>query len=376
MHLFQLDTVARNRHLATVFVVMACLLVAISIDSRTAYAESNEATAIDATFGLEYAVPNGPRNLAAEGPGRIWYTATDADGIGFLEVITDTNSSAVRYRTEFYGFSENSMPYDLVYDDTNGVIWFTLRGMRSLGKIDVATREIDTFLLASIGAAPTGIDVDTIGRPWIAQSNGRISRFDPTTETFEEFLLPDALAATPRMEDLAYQSDRAIWMTMPDGNRVVIYNSLTDRFFDDPTGAPPLNISVDDQGQAWISVYDSSVVGRRVISTSSRWVWFNTPTPEGGPAGITAFTDELGVSQLWFAENKTGSIGRIQFYGTNEVANREKVGPAAPPGNTWGIIHTADGHIWVSDTTRNVIYELAPPYINRLYVARIGTPLP
>jgi hypothetical protein len=91
---------------------------------------------------------------------------------------------------------------------------------------------------------------------------------------------------------------------------------------------------------------------------------------------VTVFTDELGVTQIWLTENKVGSIGRIQLYNTFSVANRERVGPAAPPGNTWGIVHAADGHIWVADSTRNLLYELQPPYIRRLYASIIELSLP
>lgn len=360
--------ISQSRHAIAYPLLTLCLTLLVALQSTPARAESNEITAVTATFGVEYAVPNGPRNLVEEAPGRIWYTATDAGGIGFLEVTSEPDAPVVRYRTEFYGLGEASQPYDLVYD--NGVVWFTLRGIRSLGRIDVTTREIKTYALLSYGAQPTGIDADPTGQIWIAQSNGRISRFDPTTEKFSEFLMPDILAAAPRTEDIVYQNARNIWITMPDANRVVTYDSIRDRFFSTSTNeSAPTTISIDPNGSVWVTAYGGNRVGRFTPTTVSIWVWFDTPSPDSGPAGLLTFKDEAGALQLWLTESNIGSIGRLQIANGFEITNREKVGPNTPAGSTWGIIRTADQHIWVADTGRNLLYELTNPYIHRVYMA-------
>ena len=334
------------------------------------FAESDEITATHKAYGVEYSVPNGPRNLTAEAPGRIWYTGSASDGIGFLEVTSPPGDPNVRYHTEFYGLAQGSEVYDLVY--SNGFVWFTVRGRRSLGKIDVVTREITLYSLLTVGAAPTGIDVDTIGRLWIAQSNGRISRFDPTTETFAEFLLPSKLMKQPYIEDIAYHNDRNIWFTMPNADNVLVYNSITERFFEAPTGEfTPHNIVLDAEGRPWVTAYGSARVGRYTPTTNSIWIWFNTPSPESGPTGLLIFDDPSGVRQVWISESKTGSAGRIEIFNSFEVVNRDKLGLASPAGTPWGIIRAQDEHIWIADTSRNVLYEVAPPYIQQLYMASI-----
>lgn len=370
MRLSNLHAAATRRLVIAIAVLMAALVFIIGFDRSTAYAESNEATAIHSSFGLEYAVPNGPLNLAAEAPGRIWYTSPEAGGIGFLEVMTDTTSSIVRYRTEFYGFGENSLPYDLVYD--RGFVWFTLRGLRALGKIDVATREIEVFTLLTVGAAPTGIDADNIGRLWIAQTNGRISRFDPATETFTEFILPDTLTQAPRIEEIVYQDERNIWFTMPDAQRVVSYSNVREKFFPYATELTPMGLSIDPSGGVWMTAAGSSSVGRFSISTNSIIVWFDAPTPDSGPTGIMTYTDELGVLQLWLTESKSGGLGRLQIVRNFDVVNREKLAPNSPPGSTTGIIRSSDGHIWVADTGRNLLYELTEPFIHRVYLTTVA----
>jgi streptogramin lyase len=363
-----------RRLIFTSLLVVTSIALASGLDSGAVRAETNiihetsEATAIRAAFGNEYAVPNGPRNLVAEGPGRIWYTSTDAGGIGFLEVISEPDDPVVRYRTDFYGMGQRSEPYDLDYH--NGVVWFTLRGIRSLGRIDVATREIKTYLLNSFGAGPTGIDVDPSGMVWIAQNNGRISRFDPTTEKFVEFFLPDFMAETPRIEDIVYQDARNIWFTMPDGNRAGVFDSTRERFFDFPTSENSPSGLFIESGRVWVTANGSNRIGRFTPTTVSVWIWFDTPTPDGGPVGILVFDDAKGIQQVWVTENRAGTIGRLQL-NNFDLLGREKVGPANPPGNTWGIIRASDGHIWVADAGRNLLYELIDPYIRRLYIASV-----
>lgn len=349
--------------------VMATLLTTL-LGALPAAAEGNEATAVQAPFGVEYAVPNGPRNLVEEAPGRIWYTATEAGGIGFLEVISDPDEPVIRYRTDFYGLGEVSEPYDLVYH--NGVVWFTLRGIRSLGRIDTATREIKTYPLLTVGAAPTGIDVAPDGMLWIAQNNGRISRFDPTSEIFTEYIMPDPLAAQPRVEDIVYQNARNVWFTMPDSNLVVAYDTVRDRFFGIATGhLQPMGLTFDSEGSLWVTTYGDSRIGRYTPTTVSLWVWYDTVTPDSGPVGVLAFKNSQNVLDVWVTENKTGTIARMQIVNTFEVVTRERLGPNAPSGNTWGIIRSSDGNIWVADTGRNLLYEIKPPYVHRTYIASV-----
>lgn len=375
MHLsrwhFRLQSHRAASQRATPLRLLALVLVLlIGLSNAPVRAENNEATAVKASFGVEYAVPNGPRNLTEEAPGRIWYTSTDGGGIGLLEVVSDPNEPAVRYRTDFYGLGEKSNPYDIVYD--RGVVWFTLQGLRALGRIDVATREIKTYTLLSVGAAPTGLDVDPSGNLWVGQSNGRISRFDPVTEEFEEFIMSDAQASLPRVEDIIYQNSRAIWFTMPDANVVMTYDPVRDRFFETPTGElQPMGITLDAKGQLWITAAGTSRIGRYTPTTVSIWIWYDTPTPDSGPIGILAFDNMAGSLEVWVTENKTGTIGRLQLMNGFEVVNTEKAGPNTPAGNTWGIIRSSDKHIWVADTGRNLLYELDEPYFHRTYITSV-----
>ena len=323
--------------------------------------EITEATAVVSGSTRIYAVQNGARNVVVEAPGKIWYTAPDAGGIGRVTVIEDADTAVVRYQVEFYGLGDDSRPYDL--DIADGVVWFTLRGVRSLGRLEIATRAIKTYALPTVGSAPTGIDVAPDGQVWIAATNGRLVQFDPTTETFTEHVFPADLAAKPYVEDIVYQTSRFIWFTMPDADTVGVYNSVTGRFFDAPTDYPsPTGLTLDSNGRLWVTAYNSSRIGRYSPTTVGNWFWYNTPSDDAGPAGIVTF--ETGATrEVWFAQSRTGKLGRLRIVSGFTLVDRTTRGLTSAARAPWGLTRASDGHFWVADGGANLLIEILPPYI-------------
>lgn len=333
----------------------------VSVTSQTAL------TARDNGFGMEYAVPSGPRNLIDDSAGRIWFTSPDADGVGVVTLKAGVTDPLVQYQVEFYSFAIGSEPYDI--DFGAGAVWFSLHGANALGRIDINTRDVTFFSLPSADADPTGIEFGNDGHVWIAFNNSRIASFNPVTLTFFEYIFPDTLSATPEVEDIVYQNSRAIWFTMPTANVVGIYNSVTDRFFTVPTGEiGPYGLTLDVNGRPWVTTIDSSRVGRYNPTTVSSWIWYNTPTRNSRPAKVIVF-DSTDRREVWVTESAVGSVGRIQLLNGFEVVKREAVQLATPAGEPWGIILTPDQHIWVADSGRNMLFELSPPYIYNLYLS-------
>jgi streptogramin lyase len=334
-----------------------------------ATAEITEGTAIATASTRIYAVQNGARNLAAEAPGKIWFTATDAGGIGVVTVIEEPNG-VVRYRTEFYGLGEKSQPYDL--DIAGGFVWFTVRGLRSLGRLEIATRDIQLFALPTFGSSPTGIDVAPNGQVWIAATNGRLVHFDPASETFTEHVFPAELAAAPYVEDIAFETSRFIWFTLPDANTVGVYNSVTGRFNDEPTGeTSPSGLTLDSNGRLWVTALGSSRIGRYTATTVGNWFWYNTPAADTGPAGL--ITVETGnVREVWFAQSRTGTLGRLRIVNGFTLINRAERRLSEPAGAPWGVTRASDGHLWVADTSANLLIEVLPPFIGQQWLPTVA----
>lgn len=334
----------------------------------------SEATAVDQGFGIQYPVAGGPRHIAIEGPGRIWFTGSEGDGIGLITVLSDPGEPLIRYQLEYYGLAVGSEPYDIAYRD--GVVWFTMRGANALGRMNVATREITSTPLPTPDSRPSGLHIAPDGNIWIA-GRGRILSYTPTTVAFfTEYAFPEVTLAAAQGEAIRYQNSRNIWFTLPDANMLGNYNTVTGLFDFTSTNSVldeesrPTGLTIDQFGSIWVTAAGTGRVGRYTPTTTTLWVWYDTPTANSEPAALLIF-EEGGLRQLWVTESATGSAGRIQLDGGSlRTSVRLPLGEA--PSRPWGIQRAADGTIWIADLGRDVLIELRPPYFLLLYFPFLG----
>lgn len=346
---------------------------------HAAATEVRAGLAVSDGYRVEYAVPNGPTNLAAEAPNRIWFVAPQSDGVGLMVVTSPLDESVIRYRAEFIGLAQGTEPYDLVL--AGGVLWFTLRGAGQIGRLDTDTRALELIPVPAANSRPTGIDVDPDGQIWFADSSGRLGRLNPENNAITLFPFPPGIFPPSTVEDLRVQSRRDIWFTLPEGNAVGNFKPLTGRFFSVPTrqlgGAPgdlavvegPTQLAIDPSGP-WVTAAKGSKVGKFAPSTLAQWFWYNTPTPDSGPTGILTFTAGS-VREVWFTQSQARSVGRLQIVNGFDVQSQDEILLAAAPSQPTQMTLDADNNIWIADTTRNVIYELRPPYVYRKYFALV-----
>lgn len=326
-----------------------------------------EATAIQRGAYTEYAVPNGPRNLAVEAPGVVWFTASDVDPngvvgegvVGAIVRVSPPGDPVVRYRVDYFGMGRGSEPYDL--DVRGGAVWFTLRGAGQIGRIDIATRDVQVYPIPTPASRPTGIDIAADGQVWFAENTGALGKFDPASGVFTRYAFPAGLFNAPYVEQLRVQNARNIWFTLPESNAVGNFNPITGQFFVVPTGEQaPTGLALDDAGRPWVTARGSGAVGRYAPGTVSQWAWFSASAPDSAPTGITTFNTPEG-REVWFAESNLAAVGRLVTTGFR--LDRRETLPLAigEPGRPWGVVVDGEQHIWIADMERNVIYETVVP---------------
>ncbi len=111
-------------------------------------------------------------------------------------------------------------------------------------------------------SGPRRITSDSEGRIWFGEwFAGQIGRFDPKTETFKEFPLPDP----------------------------------------DPT---PYGIGVDRNGFVWYSSYDDDIIGRRNLKTG-KVVVYPFPYAFDGIRELIPDTD----GRIWFGSSFNNKVG-------------------------------------------------------------------
>ena len=205
-------------------------------------------------------------------------------------------------------------------------------------------------LALSGNANPYGVAVDRNGTVWIAESgSGCLARYQPTTNTFDEFPLPTS-GSRPFYVAIDNASD--VWMTETQYNQVVMFNPSTATFkqYAIPTlGAVPGGITVDRSGNIWFTEELTDKIGR-LNPVTGNITEFLIPTPDAIPIQITLDTR----GDLWFTESKAGKIATINpENGTItefESENRTLQGPT-------GITVTYDGTVWFTEHAGNRITE-------------------
>lgn len=363
-----LDRLYAAQRCARSWIVGGLILALLAVQFGAAPAAHAEATAIQRGAYTEYAVPNGPLNLAVEAPGVIWFTAPAADAIGTVVRISPPDDPVIRYRVDYIGLGRGSEPYDLVIG--SGAVWFTLRGTGQIGRIDTATRAVEVFTINVPGIRPTGIDIAEDGQVWFAGTVGGIGKLDPATGDILYYPFPADLFNAPYIEQLRVQNVRSIWFTLPEDNVVGSYDSIRQVYNIVPTGERnPSGLTLDSAGRPWVTARGSGAVGRYAPGTVSQWAWYSASAPDSAPTGIATFDTPAG-REVWFAESAIGAVGRLMTTGFR--LDRSETFPVAvdEPSRPWGVVVDSDQHIWIADTQRNVIYETVTPI--RRYFPQIG----
>ena len=143
-------------------------------------------------------------HVAEDSKGNIWASVSD---LGML-VQLDPNTGA----TKEY-FPPSSMERGLYVDQYDNV-WFSAYLDHKLGKLDPKTGGFKLYQPPTAGATPYGvIEEKKTGYIWYADQTGdHITRFDPKTEKFVEYPLPNPVhPSTPRFIDVA--PDGKVWFT-------------------------------------------------------------------------------------------------------------------------------------------------------------------
>jgi streptogramin lyase len=119
------------------------------------------------------------------------------------------------------------------------------------------------FQLAIASSQPTGVGVDAAGNVYVAQLDGRITRYDKTTN----FARSTSWAGPGRAGDLEVSPDDSVYVSDTNGLRVVRYSS-EGRVLGAIRGglSLPIGIGVDHDCNVWVG----NISARRIAKFSPR----------------------------------------------------------------------------------------------------------
>jgi virginiamycin B lyase len=245
-----------------------------------------------------------PHNLIVDAKGFVWYAGNGNGTIGRLDPATG--------RITRFSMPDPAArdPHTLVFD-RSGDIWFTVQRSNFIGKMTVATGSVRLVPVPTAGALPYGIGVDRTGRPWFVEfGSNKLATVDPATFRITEYTLPRPRARPRR---IAITSDGRVWYVDYVGGMLGRFDPATGKFSEwaMPAGgsAAPYAMAADDRDRVWF--VETGPQPNRLVGFDTRTEKFfgETPIAESGGITVRHMVYDPGTKALWFGTD-ANTIGR------------------------------------------------------------------
>ena len=182
---------------------------------------TEEFSVFDVPAGVKAGRTANPYGMAIDGSGKIWFVENAMNQMGRIDPVTGKID-------EFEVPVKNAVPRKTGMD-SQGNVWVGLHGAGKLMKIDYKTLKMTVYSPPTEDAGVYSVQGDPKSKLlWFSEQHvDKIARFDPETETFTEFPLPNAESDHRRIDIDPNQPNR-IWWTGNTSGRIG-YIELLDR---------------------------------------------------------------------------------------------------------------------------------------------------
>ena len=293
---------------------------------------------------IEYELPEDAKPLfpVYDGSNSIWISDASAPRLWEFSLETQEFSS--------YSFDGNVTTF--LTKDNKGRIWFTDTPRNQIGFIDPQTKQITTKTIPKLDPVisdntPLFIQADFDDNIWITIINkDRIVKYLPEFDRFEEVVLPER-ESLPFA--LAIDEDGKIWFTTTGAGKIGYIDPKDNKvtqFSSDPPLQAPEALLFDDDGTLWIAEHTGLAITRfnPVLETFDR---ITVPDDEALPFGMTF--DRYG--NVWFAQHTVDTIGAY------DPDNNNLIEVPVPTETTFIQFMTSDGNdnVWFVEQQANKI---------------------
>ncbi len=192
---------------------------------------------------------SGPAGLVFDHSGNFWFTAADANMLGFgnvSELKAGTSDGiqefAPKNSTYLYTFEHESdlegsvegivsslpTPSGIGLSPDGSTLWITEHVDSSFDSYNIATKSLDRYWTSQTygdyGYAvsfPNGLAVDSNGDVWIAEHYGnKVAEFDPSFDTLTEYIVPCCGVNSAGVYTLTLGQNGTIWFVEINGNAI------------------------------------------------------------------------------------------------------------------------------------------------------------
>jgi virginiamycin B lyase len=234
-----------------------------------------------------------------------------------------------------------SRPHDpMVAPD--GSAWYTGQMANVLGRFDPKTQQFKEFKLPE-NSGPHGLIPDRDGNVWYTANFGTyIGKLDPKTGAIKQYPMPDPLAKDPHTLLLAPNGN--IYFTVQGANRVGRLDPRTGevKLVTSPTPrSNPYGMVIDSHGVPFFVEFGSNKVARLDPDTLAIHE-FVLPHAESRPRRVAITPDDI----IWYSDYSRGYLGRLD---PKTGAVTEFPSPGGKDSRPYGITAVGDV-IWYSES--------------------------
>ncbi len=215
---------------------------------------------------------------------------------------------------EFSSFDFEGLTSIVLTQDNDGKIWFTDTPNNKIGFLIPDTGEIETISLPS-ESIPISLQSDFDNNIWISVfDKNMLLRYNQDSEIFDEYPIPTESGGPFA---LLRDSSGDIWFTESQAGKIGVINPESGKIREITPEIPlesPEALYFDKEGTLWITAHTGSALVKfnTVLETFER---ISVPDPESLPFGMAE--DRFG--NIWFAQHAIDKIGVYDPHNENLI---------------------------------------------------------
>jgi virginiamycin B lyase len=266
-------------------------------------------------YTIEYpTLSNGssPNAIAVDSHGNIWFDLGNEDALAELN---PANGTVHQYRMPPLPKKDTStLSWGLAIDNSRGLVWFTEVLTNSVWSFNLTSHKFKQFPIGTPNALPFGLTVDSSHNVWFAElSGGKIGEISSNGSLYE-FQIPTSGDSEP--SGITTDSTGRVWFTLAGIQSVGSYFQGTFKIYN-LTGLlnTPVGISLDPQGDIWLTNHASSFISEFDPSTG----YFRTFSTSNNSliVSLPYFSWVDGRGTVWFDEHQGNAMG--EFFPSNNT---------------------------------------------------------
>jgi virginiamycin B lyase len=231
---------------------------------------------------------------------------------------------------------------------SDGNIYIAVMSGNKIARFDPGSETFIEWELPE-GARPHGLLVDQNGQIWYTgNGNGTIGRLDPATGKAVEYKAPSG--GDPHT--LVTDGQGIIWFTVQRGNRIGRLDTRTGKISEYATAGRPYGIALDQAGNVWFCQIGAGKLGKLDPKTGA--ITELALDPDSQPRRMAMAPD----GSLWVTLYGKGTLIRVDPRRGRVL--KEYALPAGRNGGPYAVTVDGAGMVWANEIHANTVVRLDP----------------